>query len=287
MTARSTPRASRRPTPTPTLGSYTVRLRVTDPQGRRGITSTTISVGNVAPTVNVSTPNGGFFDWGQAVPFVVTTDDPEDGTATVCSRVSWTFGLGHDAHAHPLSQGTGCQFAIPTPADATEHGETENIFGVVVIRYTDGGANGVAPATSERSLILNPKSQEAEWADDSEGVELTADDTASGLRKVTSFDAGDHLAWDPVNLAGITGVTARASGSGTLSLRWNAPDATPFGTIAIDSAGWSDTAANAVVACRRAPASSTSRPRAGSSSTSSPSWATASPTSRPRRWSPC
>ena len=226
------------------LGSYTARLRVTDPEGRRSLTSTTISVGNVAPTVDVSTPNGGFFDWGQAVPFVVTTNDPEDGTATVCSRVSWTFGLGHDSHAHPLSQGTGCQFAIPTPADATEHGETENIFGVVVIRYTDGGANGVAPATSERSLILNPKSQEAEWADDSEGVELTADDTASGLRKVTSFDAGDHLAWDPVNLAGITGVTARASGSGTLSLRWNAPDATPFGTITVDSGGWSEKAAN-------------------------------------------
>ena len=225
------------------LGSYTARLRVTDPQGRIGITSKVISVGNVAPSIATSTPNGGFFDWGQAVPFVVTTNDPEDGTATVCSRVAWTFGLGHDAHAHPLSQGTGCQFAIPTPADATEHGETENIFGVVVIRYTDAGANGVAPATSEVSLILNPKSQEAEWADGTSGVELTADENASGLRKVTSFDAGDHLSWDPVNLAGITGVKATASGTGTLSLRWNAPDAAPFGTIAVNSGAWSDTAA--------------------------------------------
>lgn len=227
-----------------TLGSYTARLRVTDPEGRRGITSTTISVGNVAPSIEVSTPNGGFFDWGQAVPFTVTTNDPEDGTATVCSRVAWTFGLGHDAHAHPLSQGTGCQFAIPTPADATEHGETENIFGVVVIRYTDGGANGVAAATSERSLILNPKSQEAEWADASQGVEIVSDDTASGLRKVTSFDAGDHLAWDPVNFAGITGVAARASGQGTLSLRWNSATAAPFATVAVNSSGWGDTSAS-------------------------------------------
>ncbi len=225
-----------------TLGSYTARLRVTDPQGRIGITSKVISVGNVAPSIATSTPNGGFFDWGQAVPFVVTTNDPEDGTATVCSRAAWTFGLGHDAHAHPLSQGTGCQFAIPTPVDATEHGETENIFGVVVIRYTDAGANGVAPATSEVSLILNPKSMEAEWADSTSGVELTADENASGLRKVTSFDAGDHLSWDPANLAGITGVKATASGTGTLSLRWNAPDATPFGTIAVNSGAWSDTA---------------------------------------------
>ncbi|GAB3874235.1 PQQ-dependent sugar dehydrogenase [Terrabacter terrigena] len=226
------------------LGKFTARLRVTDPEGRRGLTSTSVSVGNVAPTVNITTPpNGGFFDWGQAVPFTVTTSDPEDGDATVCSRVSWTFGLGHDAHAHPLSQGTGCQFAIPTPADATQHGETENIFGVVVITYTDNGHSGVPAATTTEQLVLNPKKQEAEWADVTSGVEVVGDDTASGLRKVTSFDAGDHLAWDPANLAGIKGVSARTSGTGTLSLRWNSPTATPFATIAVDGAGWTDTAA--------------------------------------------
>jgi glucose/arabinose dehydrogenase len=226
------------------LGRYTARLRVTDPEGRRGLTSTSISVGNVAPTVSIATPpNGAFFDWGQAVPFTVTTSDPEDGTATVCSRVSWTFGLGHDAHAHPLSQGTGCQFAIPTPADATQHGETENIFGVVVITYTDNGANGLPGATTTEQLVLNPKKQEAEWADATQGVEITNDDAASGLRKVTSFDAGDWLAWDPANLVGVTGVSARATGTGTLSLRWSSPTAAPFGTIAVNGSDWSDTAA--------------------------------------------
>lgn len=97
------------------LGRYTARLRVTDPDGRIGITSTVISVGNIAPTINLNQPaNGTFFDWGQAVPFRITTDDPEDGTATVCSRLTWTFGLGHDQHAHPLSQGSGCTFADST-----------------------------------------------------------------------------------------------------------------------------------------------------------------------------
>jgi len=174
------------------------------------------------------------------VPVTVTTSDPEDGIATACGRVTWTFGLGHDAHAHPLSQGTGCQFAIPTPADATQHGETENIFGVVVLTYTDGGANGVPAATTTQSLILNPKPQEAEWADVVEGAEITDDASASGLRKVTSLDPGDHLAWDPVNLAGISGVTARASGQGTLQLRWNSAEAAPFATVAVSSSGWSD-----------------------------------------------
>ncbi len=227
------------------LGKYTARLRVTDPQGRRNLTSTSISVGNVAPTVDIATPaDGSFFDWGQAVPFKVTTDDPEDGTATTCSRVTWTFGIGHDSHAHPLSQGTGCQFGIPTPASATEHGETENIFGVVVITYTDSGANGVPAATTTEQLILNPKAQEAEWADASQGVEITSDESASGLRSVTSFDAGDWLAWDPVDFTGIDAVDVRASGSGTLSLRWGAPDAAPFAQASVSSQGWSTTGAS-------------------------------------------
>ncbi len=222
------------------LGAYTARLRVTDPEGRRGLTSTTISVGNVAPTVTVGTPaNGSFFTWGDAVPFTVTTSDPEDGTATTCSRVAWTFGLGHDAHAHPLSQGTGCTFTIPTPADAQEHGVTENIFGVVVIRYTDNAVNGVPAAVGEVSMILNPREQQAEWADSRQGVEVVDDADASGLRKVTSLDPGDHLAWDPVNLNGIGEIRVRASGQGTLALRWNSAGSAPFATVPVDSEGWS------------------------------------------------
>ncbi|GAA3622682.1 lectin [Kineosporia mesophila] len=218
------------------LGKYTPRLRVTDPEGKYGLTSTNISVGNVAPIVTVTTPaDGSFFTWGDGVPFTVTTSDPEDGAATVCSRVSWTFGLGHDRHAHPLSQGTGCTFTIPTPADAQEHGVTENIFGVVVIRYTDAGANGVPAATGEVSMILNPRVQQAEWADEQQGVEIVDDAGAGGLRKVTSFDVGDHLGWDPVNLAGVNSIAVASSGSGTLSFRWGAPDATPFAKVTVKS----------------------------------------------------
>ncbi|HSK28231.1 MAG TPA: PQQ-dependent sugar dehydrogenase [Jiangellales bacterium] len=219
------------------LGAYTARLRVTDPSGKFGLTSQVISVGNVAPTVTTSVPDGAFFDWGQAVPMTVSVSDPEDGDNPVCSRVQWNFGLGHDEHAHPLSQGTGCQFGIPTPASATQHGETENIYGVVVVGYTDNGNAGVPAARGEVSLILNPKGQEAEWADDTSGVSVTDDPSASGLRKVTSFDAGDWIAYDPVNFVGVDGVVTRASGAGTLSFRWGAPDAPAFATATIPAGG--------------------------------------------------
>ncbi|MCK0116725.1 PQQ-dependent sugar dehydrogenase [Isoptericola sp. S6320L] len=227
------------------LGQYTVRLRVTDPAGRQGLTSQLVTVGNVAPTLSADHPaDGGFFAWGDAVPYAFSTSDPEDGDETVCSELSWTFGLGHDTHAHPEVLGSGCSGAWATPADAPEHGATEKLYGVVVANYTDQGNGDIPPAQDEVSLLLNTFTQEAEHADVLEGVEVVADDSAGGLSKVTSFGAGDHLAWDPVNFTGIDGVDVRGAGTGTVELRWGAADAEPFATADLDAAGWSTVAAD-------------------------------------------
>ncbi|WP_204077082.1 PQQ-dependent sugar dehydrogenase [Planotetraspora phitsanulokensis] len=222
------------------LGQYTARLRVTDAGGRSGLATTEITVGNTAPQVTIQTPgDGGFVDWGDVVPFRIAVSDAEDGNNPVCSRVQWTFGLGHDTHAHPLTTGTGCSGAWAAPADAPEHGETENIFGVVVVSYRDNGHSGVPGALGEDTLIINPKQLQAEHADTSSGVTEVADETASALTKVTSFDPGDWIAYDPVNFSGITAVTTRASGAGTLSLRWNSPSAEPFATVTVPAGdGW-------------------------------------------------
>ncbi|MGP4097985.1 PQQ-dependent sugar dehydrogenase [Nonomuraea sp. KM90] len=222
------------------LGQYAARLRVTDSGGRAGLTSVEITVGNTAPVVTVQTPpDGGFFDWGNALPYRIGVTDAEDGDNPVCSRVQWTFGLGHDTHAHPETTGTGCAGAWPTPASAPEHGETENIYGVVVVSYRDNGAGNIPGALGEDTLTLNPKLAQAEHADESSGVTETPDDTASAKAKVTSFDPGDWIAYDPVHFAGITGVRTTASGAGTLSLRWKSPTAEPFATVTIPAGdGW-------------------------------------------------
>ncbi|WP_327046742.1 PQQ-dependent sugar dehydrogenase [Microbispora sp. NBC_01189] len=221
-------------------GQYIARLRVTDAQGKFGLTSIEITVGNTAPQVSITTPgDGGFIDWGDGVPLTVKVTDKEDGDNPTCSRVQWTFGLGHDTHAHPITTGTGCTVTWATPADAPEHGVTENIFGVVVVSYKDNGHGDIPPATSDAALILNPKLMQAEHADELQGVTRTQDATASGLSKITSFDAGDHIAYDPVNFAGITSMKTVASGAGTLSLRWNSPTANPFATVGIPAgSGW-------------------------------------------------
>ncbi|WP_328584075.1 PQQ-dependent sugar dehydrogenase [Streptomyces sp. NBC_00370] len=220
-------------------GQYQARLKVTDPQGKFGLTSRQITVGNTAPTVEITQPpNGGFFNWGDAVPYGVKVDDPEDGTNIDCAKVAWTFGLGHNQHGHPVNSGTGCSGAVVSPADAG-HGDTENVFGVLGITYTDKGAGGVPPATGDAQVILNPALMQAEHYDLSEGVTITDDATASGQRKVTAFDANDWIAYDPVSFAGITGVQTRTSGAGTLSLHWNSSRTEPFATIPVPAGeGW-------------------------------------------------
>ncbi|MFJ1645730.1 PQQ-dependent sugar dehydrogenase [Streptomyces sp. NPDC088258] len=223
----------------PDNGQFQARLKVTDPQGKTGLTSRQITVGNTAPTVAItSPPDGGFFNWGDAVPYGVDIEDAEDGKNVDCAKVAWTFGLGHNQHGHPVNSGTGCAGAVVTPTDAG-HGDTENVFGVLGISYTDKGAGGVPPATGDAQVVLNPALMQAEHYDSAAGVTVTDDATASGQRKLTSFDAGDWIAYDPVSFAGVTGVKTRASGAGTLALRWNAADAEPFATVSVPAGdGW-------------------------------------------------
>ncbi|GAA3747336.1 glucose/arabinose dehydrogenase [Spinactinospora alkalitolerans] len=220
-------------------GEYFPRLRVTDTSGKFSLVSDTVVVGNTAPEVTLTTPvDGGFFDWGDPVAFDSTITDPEDGDAVDCARAAWQFGIGHDSHAHPGATGEGCSGTIPTPSDS-DHGETENTYGVFLLTYTDGGAEGVPAATGEASLYLTPKLREAEWAGELSGGEIVDDSGASGQRKVGSLAEGDWISFDRFNFTGISGVTLRAASEagGTVSLRWNAPDGPVIGEIPVDATG--------------------------------------------------
>ena len=73
-----------------------------------------VTVGNTAPAVRLTLPpDGGFYDWGDQVRYTVEVSDPEDG-AIDCSKVQVQYLLGHDAHAHPLQQYTGCSGTVQT-----------------------------------------------------------------------------------------------------------------------------------------------------------------------------
>ncbi|GLU47992.1 PQQ-dependent sugar dehydrogenase [Nocardiopsis ansamitocini] len=217
-------------------GEYFPRLRVTNAEGKFSLVSQTVVVGNTAPEVEMILPvDGGFFEWGDEVPFESVITDPEDGDDINCDRALWQFGIGHDGHAHPGGTGSGCSGTIPTPSDS-DHGETENTYGVFLLTYTDSGAEGVGPATGEGSAYINPKLREAEWAGEINGGEIVNDSSASGQRKVTGLGEGDWISFDRFNFTGISGVTLRAAAaqSGTVQLRWNAADGPVIGEVEFD-----------------------------------------------------
>ncbi|MGI5120991.1 PQQ-dependent sugar dehydrogenase [Marinactinospora thermotolerans] len=219
-------------------GQYFPRLRVTDTSGKYTLISLAVVVGNTAPEVELTLPaDGGFFDWGDPVPYDSVITDVEDGDAIDCDRAAWQFGIGHDGHAHPGGTGAGCSGTIPTPSDS-DHGETENTYGIFLLTYTDAGDGDVPPATGDASVYLTPKLREAEWAGEINGGQIVDDSTASGQRKVTALEAGDWISFDRFNFTGISGVTLRAAApaGGTVTLRWNAPDGPVIGEIPLEAA---------------------------------------------------
>ena len=214
-----------------TDGQYQARLRVTDPEGKLGLASVTITVGNTAPTVRLlAPPEGGFFDFGDLVPFAVEVVDPEDG-AIDCADVQWNYGLGHDhTHTHGISNGTGC-VGVMTTGSASGH-EDENIYGVVSATYTDRGAGSIPALTGTTNLVINTKELQAEHAEGITDADVVDDTTAHAGRRV-DLAAGGALRYEPVNFQGITGVEVRAIASADveLSFRWNGVDGPEIASV--------------------------------------------------------
>ncbi|WP_338403957.1 TIM barrel protein [Cellulosimicrobium arenosum] len=226
------------------LGQYNVQLRVTDPGGNFGLAIQRITVGNTAPEITLSQPNGAIFNWGDAVPYTVSVEDAEDGDDPTCRNIQYTFGLGHNTHAHPEVSGRaadtadGCGFTIQTSADAVEHGEGEKIFGTLVVTYADQAQGEVPSITGEATNVLKPEEQQAEWFDASEGIETAADAEADAGYYVTSLDEGDSFSYEPLALVHaptgdpINSVTMIGRGEGTVSLGWTGADGETVDSLA-------------------------------------------------------
>ncbi len=194
-----------------TNGTYTAKLTVTDSSGKTAVLTRTITVGNTAPVVTVTSPvAGSFFDWGDVVPFEVTVTDPEDG-AIDCSRVTVTFVLGHDSHGHGMGSTTGCTGTLPTPPDGGDHAGGY-LYGGISASYTDLGGGGQPPLTTIGQVVIQTPRQQAENAQVKQGVDTTTTtDTGAGLH-VNGIDPADHIAFDPINLGDVDTVTFRYSG---------------------------------------------------------------------------
>ena len=234
------------------VGTYRATLTVTDDSAKTGSDDVQIVVGNAAPVVTVTSPaEGGFFDFGDQIPYDVTVTDAEDGTISGthadCSRVEIDYLLGHDEHAHPLTDATGCQGTIQTAGEAG-HGADANTFGVVAAAYTDkGGAPGAGPLRSDKEIVIWPKLLQAEHYTDMRGIQTVAQANAGGGERVGYTDnaggteAVNYIAWDPVDLRNISSLTVSASSGGNggpIEVRVDDPATGPLlGTVNVPNTG--------------------------------------------------
>ncbi|MCO8276199.1 PQQ-dependent sugar dehydrogenase [Actinoplanes sp. TRM 88003] len=220
-------------------GERTVSLTVTDPAGLTASASTTVTVGNTAPTVVLNTPaDGGLFNFGDSVPYTITVSDPEDGTID-CSRVKLSYLLGHDDHAHPISSSTGCSGTLRIPVDG-EHDTAANLFAVLDAEYTDKGANGQPALTTRAQKILQPRHRQAEHRNTQSGTSLYSKTTAEGGQTVGDIQNGDWIAFQRYSLAGETRFTARVSSGGaggTISVRAGSATGTVLGSVTVPVTG--------------------------------------------------
>ncbi|WBB55102.1 ThuA domain-containing protein [Verrucosispora sp. WMMD573] len=233
-------------------GNYTAQLTVTNPKGRTAVANVPITVGNTAPTVTIEfPPDGGFFDWGDQVKYTITVTDPEDGDVD-CADVQLQVLLGHDEHAHPLEQHTGCTGTVQTQL-AAGHGAEANVFTVFEASYTDqGGSGGADPLTGRAIEILQPKRKQAEYftatgrtedgtGGGDPGVQREATgDSAGGGQNIGFIEDGDWWSVVPADLTGIDEIrfrVASAVSGGVIEVRAGAVDGPVVATAAVPGTG--------------------------------------------------
>jgi glucose/arabinose dehydrogenase len=218
-------------------GRYTPTLRVTDPTGLSATANVVITVGNTAPTVNLTSPvDGALFSFGDTVGFTVAVSDPDDGTID-CSRVTVAYLLGHDSHAHQITSKTGCGGTITVPADG-EHDNAANIYGVLIASYTD---NGGLTTTSQRTL--QPRHRQGEhFGTQSGGVQVATHAAAEGGATAGFIDNNDWISFRPYSLATATQFVARvasAGAGGTIEVRSGSATGPLHGTATVaPTGGW-------------------------------------------------
>ncbi|MBY8874064.1 ThuA domain-containing protein [Micromonospora sp. PLK6-60] len=235
-----------------TAGNYTAQLTVINPNGRTAVANVPVTVGNTAPTVTIEfPPDGGFFDWGDQVRYTIKVTDPEDGTID-CDRVKLQVLLGHDEHAHPLEQHTGCTGVVQTSL-ASGHGAEANVFTVFEATYTDnGGAGGAGPLTGRAIEQLQPKRKQAEYytatgrapgstGGGDPGVQKeTTSDTAGGGQNIGFIEDGDWWSVQPADLTGVDQIrfrVASATTGGRIDVRAGAVDGPVVATATVPGTG--------------------------------------------------
>jgi len=182
-------------------GVYTVRLRVTDPQGATGTASRQITAGNTPPVAVIDTPASAL-TWkvGDTIAFSGHGTDPQDGTLAA-SRLSWRFLLHHctaqtDCHVHSVQ-------TPPAGASGTVVAPDHDYPSWLELELTATDSGGLTGVTSVR---LDPQT-----------VNLTFKSNPGGLRVVVG--AGTAAQATPFTKTFIVNATVQLSAPSPQSVR--------------------------------------------------------------------
>ncbi|WP_331769001.1 ThuA domain-containing protein (plasmid) [Embleya sp. NBC_00888] len=227
-----------------TNGEYAATLKVTEtdtPQKRSATASVPIVVGNTAPTVSITVPtNGGFFEWGDSLPWQVSVSDAQDGTVD-CADIVVQPALGHDEHAHPADPVRACSGVAATFLD--EGHAAANAFWAIDARYTDrGGPGGIGKLTGSDTSVYRPKRFQAHYYNQASGVAVENHANAEHGQYVGNIQDGEWVKYDNVSFQGIDSIKYRvASGStgGRIEARLGSPTGQLVATTQVgNTGGW-------------------------------------------------
>ena len=167
------------------VGSYTVKLQVTDPHGATSVASVTITAGNSHPTANITTPTGAT-TWhvGSVINFSGSATDPEQGSLPG-SALTWTLVMQHcpsNCHEHTIQSFNGASGSFTAPVhDYPSHLE---------LRLTATDAGGL---TDTKSVLLFPESVDLTLVSDPPGLLLGASLEAATAPFVHTEIVGSHV----------------------------------------------------------------------------------------------
>jgi glucose/arabinose dehydrogenase len=151
-----------------TMGSFTVRLRVSDGRGGTGTATTQINVANGPPTATITEPRIGAaattWSVGDTISFSGAGSDPEQGTLPG-SALTWTLIMHHcpsDCHEHVITTMTGDSGTFVAP----DH----EYPSYLELKLTATDAFGL---TASKSVRLDPNTVGLTFATQPTGLNVT------------------------------------------------------------------------------------------------------------------
>ncbi|CAM4384929.1 malectin domain-containing carbohydrate-binding protein [Zobellia nedashkovskayae] len=222
-----------------TAGTYTVQLKVTDPEGAVGAKTITIYAGNSTANFNFSSPvDGGIFGWNDDFTLNLTGNDPEEGDID-CADINVIPSLGHLNHFHDDNTIDACSTNLTLDDGGHDIDGEMDIYFVLNTNYTDTGG-----LISRDQITLHPKRKEAEFYDTQSGTTIIDNSyNLEGASEALRVDNNGYISFSGRNLQNITGVkylVASGNSGGTIELRVGSVTGSLVATTAIPATGGSD-----------------------------------------------